>query len=98
MPNVIFAHLYSFLQTGAGGPAAAGGARHVPTISELMLQATLPVKLVVVLLVMFSIACWYIIGYKFLYLLRASNETEAFLKAFYDTKQLNVAADVAASL
>jgi biopolymer transport protein TolQ len=99
MQNVIHTQLYALLQAGgAGAPHTTGGARHVPTITELILQATLPVKLVIVLLVLFSIACWYIIGYKFLYLERASRETEKFLRAFYDTRQLNVAADVAARL
>jgi len=100
MPTVIHTHLYSFAQTagGAGSPTAAGGARHVPTILELMVQATIPVKIVVAILVIFSIASWYIIGYKYLYLRGASVQTERFLKAFYETKQLNVAAEVAAKL
>lgn len=100
MQHVMFTHLYTLAQTtgGAGSPAAAGGVRHVPTITELILQATIPVKLVIVLLVLFSVACWYIIGYKFLYLQRAARESEQFLRAFYDTRQLNVAAEVASKL
>ncbi|MEI8257405.1 MAG: protein TolQ [Deltaproteobacteria bacterium] len=97
---MIYTHLYSFAQTagGAGAPAAAGGARHVPTMLELMVHATLPVKIVVAVLILFSITCWYIIGYKFLYLRGASVQTEQFLKAFYETKQMNVCAEIAAKL
>ncbi len=98
MPTVIHTHLYSFAQAaaGAGAPAHAGGARHVPTILELVMQATVPVKIVITLLVLFSVACWYIIGYKFLYLRQADAQTKQFLKTFYETKQLNLAAEVAA--
>ncbi len=70
----------------------------MPTIPELVMQATVPVKLVMLLLVLFSIASWYIIGYKALYLRRASLESDKFLKIFYDTRQLNVAAEEAAKL
>ncbi len=98
MQHVIHTYLHSLAQTGAGGPHAAGGARHVPTIWELMGQATVPVKFVVVILVLMSITCWYIIGYKFLYLQRAARETERFLKTFWETRQLNLVADEAAKL
>jgi biopolymer transport protein TolQ len=100
MPRVLYTYLFSFAQTtgGAGAPQSAGGARHVPKMTELIWNATIPVKLVIVLLVILSVASWYIIGYKYLYLRRAARETERFLKTFWDTKQLNVAADVAATL
>jgi biopolymer transport protein TolQ len=62
------------------------------------MHATVPNKLVMLLLVLFSITSWYIIGYKALYLHRASLESEKFLKIFYDTRQLNVAAEEAAKL
>jgi biopolymer transport protein TolQ len=94
MPPVIYAHLYSFFQSQPHG----GAQRHVPTIPELVMQATIPVKLVMLLLVIFSIGSWYIIGYKSLYLRRASLESDRFLKIFYDTRQLNVAAEEAAKL
>jgi len=93
MPPVIYAFLSSFAQTGAS--AHAGGARHVPTMTELVLGATLPVKLVIVLLALFSVACWYIIGFKYLHLRRAAKETEAFLAVFYESRQLDVAASAA---
>ncbi|MDP3275321.1 MAG: protein TolQ [Deltaproteobacteria bacterium] len=91
MPTVIYANLYTFLQSTPN----AGAQRHVPTLTELVWQATIPVKLVMASLVLFSIVSWYIIGYKALYLRRAATETEKFLKIFYETRQLNVAADEA---
>ncbi len=91
MHPVIYANLYSFLQT----PPHAGTQRHVPTIPELVWQATVPVKIVILLLVLFSITSWYIIGYKILYMRRARLESDKFLKIFYDTRQLNVAAEEA---
>lgn len=95
MPQVIFANLHALAQA-TGGQAAAP--RHVPTITELVLGATIPVKVVLVILVGLSLVCWYIIGYKWLYLTRAARENDKFLKVFYDTRQLNVAAEVAATL
>jgi len=94
MPPVIYAHLFSFFQS----QPHAGAQRHVPTIPELIMHATVPNKLVMLTLVLFSIASWYIIGYKALYLRRASLESEKFLKIFYDTRQLNVAAEEATKL
>lgn len=94
MHPVIYAHLYSFLQS----TPSAGAQRHVPTLPELIWQATIPVKIVITLLVLFSVASWYIIGYKALYLRRARLESDKFLKVFYDTRQLNVAAEEAAKL
>jgi biopolymer transport protein TolQ len=94
MHPVIYAHLYSFLQTAP----TAGAQRHVPTLPELIWQATIPVKIVITLLTVFSVASWYIIGYKALYLRRAGLESDKFLKVFYDTRQLNVAAEEAQKL
>ncbi|MBL8681703.1 MAG: protein TolQ [Myxococcales bacterium] len=62
------------------------------------MHATVPNKLVMLTLVLFSVASWYIIGYKALYLRRASLESDKFLKIFYDTRQLNIAAEEAAKL
>lgn len=92
MPHVIYAELGALLQTGAS-PHAAGGARHVPTILELVGQATIPVKVVIVLLVGLSLACWYIIAYKAMFLSRASRDTDEFLKTFYETQQFATAAE-----
>lgn len=92
MNNVIYAYLVTFQQPGGGGQA------HGLNVMDLMVQATLPVKVVLLVLVLFSLGCWYIIGYKYLYLRRAFAENEAFLKVFEETRQLNVANDAASRL
>lgn len=97
MPNVIQVHLYSLAQTAASAGVSPGGGQ-TRSVFQLVAQATLPVKLVILLLVIFSALSWYIIGYKFIYLRRAAAETERFLKTFWETKQLNIAADVASTL
>ena len=90
MYPVIYTWLVTFQQTGGGrGPA------RIPSTFDLIAQATLPVKLVLLLLLLFSIVCWYIIGYKWLYLRRAFAENESFLHIFEETRQLNVAAEAA---
>ncbi len=86
--------IYGFLVTFHHQTPNAG-AGHAPGTLELIAQATLPVKLVLALLLFFSLICWYIIGYKWLYLRRAFAENEAFLVIFEQTRQLNVAAEAA---
>jgi biopolymer transport protein TolQ len=91
MHHVFYTWLVTFQHTTGG----RGPGDHVPGTFELISQATLPVKIVLLILIIFSIACWYIIGYKWLYLRRAFNENETFLKIFEETRQLNVANDAA---
>jgi biopolymer transport protein TolQ len=91
MDRVIYTWLVSFQNP----PGHGGGGGHVPGTFELIAQATLPVKMVLGLLLIFSIACWYIIGFKWLYLRRASEENDSFLKVFEETRQLNLANDAA---
>ena len=93
MNHVIYGYLVHMHQQGGGRTPS-----RVPGTFDLILQATLPVKVVLLLLVLFSLICWYIIGYKWLYLRRAFAENESFLKVFEETRQLNVAADAAAKL
>ena len=90
MHHVIYGFLVTFHQQSPGG-----GAAHMPSSFDLVAQATLPVKMVVLMIVIFSITCWYIIRYKWLYLRRAFAENEAFLQIFEQTRQLNVAAEAA---
>lgn len=90
MHHVIYGFLVSFHHQ-----TPSGGAAHMPSSFELVAGATLPVKMVVLLLLLFSLICWYIIGYKWLYLRRAYAENEAFLQIFEQTRQLNVAAEAA---
>ena len=86
MGQVIFANLVS-LQAGASSSSAA----HHLDPWQLVLQASLVVKLVMLLLVLFSVGCWFIIGYKFLYLYRASSQTKRFLNTFWESKRLDTA-------
>jgi biopolymer transport protein TolQ len=91
MHHVIYTFLVTFQHQSPGGAA------HMPSSFDLVAQATLPVKMVVALLLVFSLTCWYIIGYKWLYLRRAFAENEAFLQIFEQTRQLNVAAEAASA-
>jgi biopolymer transport protein TolQ len=64
-------------------PAApAGGTTERLDPVQLVLHASVPVKLVLVVLVAFSVLCWIVIFAKFLHLLRARNDSERFMKAF----------------
>lgn len=67
----------SFLQ-----PASPGGAPERLDPVQLVLHASVPVKLVLVVLVAFSVLCWIVIFAKFLHLLRARSDSERFMKAF----------------
>lgn len=77
MKPVLFA---SLLADGGGSPSADSAPKLDPV--TLVLQASVPVKAVLILLVIFSLACWLIIGAKTLHLRRARRETERFLEAF----------------
>ncbi len=76
----LHASLVSALQQGGGG----GGASDAPKLDpiQLVLHASIPVKAVLVLLALFSVACWFVIGAKALHLSRAKGESERFIKAF----------------
>lgn len=66
-------------------PAIAAAATSAPTRLDpvqLVLGASVPVKAVLVILVLFSVACWLVIGAKALHLARARGESRRFLAAF----------------
>src|ERR1043165_2712735 len=65
-------------------PAGGGGGGESPKLDpmQLVLHASLPVKLVLVILVAFSILCWIVIFAKTLHLMRARGDSEKFMKAF----------------
>lgn len=85
MEKVLYAHVGGVLQAGPGSapqPAAGGGeALHLDPI-QLVLQATLPVKIVMLVLVLFSVMCWLVIAAKALHVARARQDSERFMKAF----------------
>ena len=56
---------------------------------QLVLHASLPVKVVLVILVLFSVACWLVIGAKALHVARARAESRKFMKAFDQAKSFD---------
>jgi biopolymer transport protein TolQ len=55
---------------------------------SLVQQAGLVVQLVMLLLVVMSVLCWYIIAYKYLYLKKSQRETKQFLDAFWRSRDI----------
>jgi biopolymer transport protein TolQ len=55
---------------------------------ELIKHASGPVIGVMVILITMSIVCWYIIATKYMYLASAARESEAFLDAFWRSKDI----------
>lgn len=86
-------------QTAVAPGGASGGAPEPPKLDpvQLVLQASLPVKAVLMLLVLFSVMCWLVIGAKALHLRRAKAESRSFLKAFDAASSLQVIAQDIAS-
>jgi biopolymer transport protein TolQ len=72
-------------QTQPGAPAAPEGA----SVIALVAHAGPVVKGVLVLLVLASVVSWAIIFLKFLLLRRAHQESEIFLKIFWESRQLD---------
>lgn len=64
----------------AGGAPAPGGAPSASTTSPP--HVSIPVKLVLVILVAFSVLCWIVIFAKALHLARARGDSDKFMKAF----------------
>jgi biopolymer transport protein TolQ len=67
----------------------AGAAEEKLDILHLLMEASPVVKGVLVLLVLMSFACWYVIGAKALYLSRAMSRSTQFLDAFWKTARLD---------
>jgi len=55
---------------------------------ELIAKAHWVVKAVMVLLVLMSISSWYIIGYKYLFIRRATSESALFLDSFWRARDI----------
>lgn len=68
----------------AAGAAAPGPAGDPPKLDpmQLVLHASIPVKLVIVVLVAFSLVCWVVIFAKALHIARARSDSARFMKAF----------------
>jgi len=81
MDDVLYANLVTLQVATPGG----GNAAHGPLDPwQLVLDASPVVKLVMFLLVLMSVACWFIIGGKLVQLLRASGQSARFLAIFWD--------------
>jgi biopolymer transport protein TolQ len=66
-----------------------GSAEEKLDIYSLILQASPTVKIVLGLLIFMSLACWFVIGSKALYLSRATRRSTQFLDAFWKTARLD---------
>lgn len=81
--NLATASIHVALQQPApGAPGAGGGAETRLDPIQLVLHASIPVKLVIVVLVAFSVLCWIVIFAKALHLARARSDSDRFIKAF----------------
>jgi len=85
MPNVISARLVAL-----GAAAAPAGKAPALDPIELVLNASPVVMLVMLLLAGMSLMCWFIIGAKLVRLSRATRESSAFLRMFWDPEKGNV--------
>jgi biopolymer transport protein TolQ len=75
--------------------AAAAAPDAAPKLDpvQLVLHASIPVKVVLLVLVFFSVACWLVIGAKALHLSRARGESKRFVKAFDQAKSFDELAE-----
>ncbi len=82
MDTLIFVNLVGL---NAGASAAGKGGQLDPW--QLVLGASPTVKLVLVVLVMMSLICWFIIGAKLFRLERATRQSNKFLDIFWESGQ-----------
>jgi biopolymer transport protein TolQ len=75
---------------GPTGQAGGTGERLDPV--QLVLHASIPVKLVLVVLLAFSVLCWIVIFAKALHLARARGDSDRFMKAFDSAGSLDALA------
>src|ERR1700741_4266545 len=75
----------------AGTPAAPAAPERLDPM-QLVLHASVPVKLVLVILVAFSVLCWIVIFAKALHLARARGDSDKFMKAFVKAGSLDALA------
>lgn len=77
--------------------ATAEGTEEV-TIGSVLAEASGMVLAVLVILVLASVVSWFIIGYKWLSLARASHQSRQFTEAFWDSKRFDAIYDTAKRL
>ncbi len=56
---------------------------------EVLTESSLMVQSVLLLLVLMSVACWFIIGFKWFQFLRAARANQAFLEKFWNSRKLD---------
>lgn len=78
MLDLVFAHLVAAAPT----VGAHASDRQLHPV-DLVLGASLPVKLVIAILVVMGLACWFIIGAKLVRLTQASRSSRRFLDVFW---------------
>ena len=79
-----------FAQLVTAAPEAVASATQTEmSISGLLKAATPVVKAVLVVLVLMSVLCWYIIAYKWIFFKKARAETTQFLNLFWKSKKLD---------
>ena len=80
----------TLMVTVANGAAqATGGASGSLDILSLIMNATGVVLGVLFILISLSVVAWWIIGYKFLYFMRAERQSLTFLDLFWNAKRLD---------
>ena len=84
MDDVLYANLVTLQVATPGGAGAAHGQLDP---WQLVLDASPVVKIVMLVLVLMSVSCWFIIGGKLVQLLRASAQSARFLGIFWDKTQ-----------
>jgi biopolymer transport protein TolQ len=77
--------------------ATAEGTEEV-TIGTVLAEASGMVLAVLVILVLASVVSWFIIGFKWLSLARASHQSRQFTEAFWDSKRFDAIYDTAKRL
>jgi len=82
---------FALAQQPAAAPAAGAAPERLDPV-QLVLHASLPVKLVLVVLIAFSILCWIVIFAKALHLMRARADSDKFIKAFDSAGSLDALA------
>jgi biopolymer transport protein TolQ len=93
---LIASGLASELASGLGlvamlDPAPSSDAPKLDPVA-LILQAALPVKIVMGILILFSVVCWLVIAAKALHVSRAKSDSKRFLKAFDDAGSMDTLA------
>lgn len=81
MPMTFLASVAAAVQPATPGAAGQAAPERLDPV-QLVLHASVPVKLVLVVLLAFSVLCWIVIFAKALHLSRARGDSDRFMKAF----------------